>query len=82
MSKNKVLHCAVPGCNIELPSSYKIPICDYHSARLKEGAGNVGAAILTAAGSVALFVKANGPEFIEEHGPEIVAAAKKAIKKL
>lgn len=64
------MKCAL--CHKELPTDYKVPLCDYHRARGVETAEKVG---VTALG-VAAFVINGGGELLKTGGSTIVRIVK------
>lgn len=73
--------CAYPGCGKPLPDSFKMPLCDYHRAVIKETGRKVGATIATTGTGVVLFVKNGGVEFVKKHGTKIVKVVEAIAKK-
>ncbi len=43
MNTEELKHCMIPGCDKELPEGTKLPVCDYHKDKAKDGFKWVGA---------------------------------------
>lgn len=56
------MKCAI--CKKELPSDYKVPMCDYHRAKAKETVAGTGAAVV---GGV-VFIKQGGGKLLVDAG--------------
>lgn len=63
-------------CHKELPTDYKIPLCDYHRARCAETAESAGAAALGAG----IFLLNGGGKLIKSKGATAVKTLRSLIR--
>ena len=74
-------HCAYPGCNKPLPESFKIPLCDYHRAVIKETGEKAGGTVVAIGTGIAMFVKTGGVDLVKKHGSKVTKVIESIARK-
>lgn len=81
MSADEQKHCAFPGCSKPLPSYAKIPLCDDHKDRIKEGGQKAAGAAIAAAGAVLVVAKDKVIPVAKGAAPKVAKAMLGVVKK-
>ena len=73
--------CKYPGCGKMLPEGFKVPICDYHRALLRERGEGATAAMAAVGTAATLFVKKGGPEVVRRNGSRAIKLLGNLLRK-